>query len=152
LSHRFVQAQASERGDVEMEKIPMMLLRLVVGVAIIFGPVLMWLILLNLGDRRASRLRLIVSEPLASADLRGRLAIQVRCAVLPRSSTVIVVVLACTFHEVWDIFTRVASRLPPRVRFLIHGAVGRQFTERLSLEAKTGRLPSRRPRASLVAG
>jgi hypothetical protein len=135
-----------------MENVPMMFLRLVVGVVNIFGPVLVWLILVNLRDRRASRLRLTVSEELASADLRGRIAVQVRCAVVLQSDTVIVDVLACTHHEVWGIFTRVASRLPPRVRFLIHGAVGRQFTWRLSLEIMTGCLPARRPRVSVVAG
>jgi hypothetical protein len=45
----------------------------------------------------------------------------------------------------------VASRLPPGVRFLIHGAVGRQFSGRLSLETMTGCWPSRHPRASVVA-
>jgi hypothetical protein len=133
-----------------MEKIPMTFLRLVAGVAIIFGPVLVWLILLNLRDRRASQLRLTVSEQLASADLRGRVAVQVQCAVWPRSSMVIVDVLACTYHEVWDAFARVTSCLPPRVRFLIHGAVGRQFTGRLSLETMAGDLPWRRPRVFLM--
>jgi hypothetical protein len=130
----------------------MMFLRSVVSVSIIFGPVFVWLILLNLRDRRIAQLRLAVSEPLASAELRGRIAVQVRGAVLSRSSTVIVDALACTHHELWEIFTRVASRLPPCVRLLVHGAVGHQFARRFTLETVTRRLPARRPRASLVAG
>jgi hypothetical protein len=130
----------------------MMSLRSVVSATVIFGPVLVWLILLNLRDRRTARLRLAVSEPLASAELRGRIAVQVRCAVFARSSTVIVDALACTHHEVWEIFTRAASRLPPCVRLLVHGAVGHQFARQFTLETVTRRLPARRPRASLVTG
>jgi hypothetical protein len=130
----------------------MVVLRFVVSVAVIFGPVLVWLILLNLRDRRISQLRLTVSEPLAAADLRGRIAVQVRSAVFSRSNTVIVDALAGTHDEVWDIFIRVASRLPPCVRFLVHGAVGHQFAGQLTLETATRRLPARRARASLVTG
>jgi len=130
----------------------MMSLRSVVSATIIFGPVLVWLILLNLRDRRTARLRLGVYEPLASAELRGRIAVKVRCGVFSRSSTVIVDTLACTHHEVWEIFTRVALRLPPYVRLLVHGAVGHQFARRFTLETVTGRLPAHRPRASLVTG
>src|SRR3546814_3891903 len=55
--------------------------------------------------------------------------------------TVIVDALACTHYEVWDIFTRVASRLPPYVRFLVHGAIGHQFAGQFTLETVTRRLP-----------
>jgi hypothetical protein len=130
----------------------MVFLRLVVSIASVFGPVIVWLILLNLRDRRISQLRLTVSEPLASADLRGRIASQVRCAMFSRRCTVVVDTLDCTHHEVWDIFTRVASRLPPCVRFLVHGAVGQQLAGQLTLETVTKGLPARHPRSPLGAG
>jgi hypothetical protein len=136
----------------KMRRTPMLFLRLVVGMASIFGPVIVWLILLNRRDRRLSQLRLTVSEPLAAAELRGLIALQVRCAVFSGHSTVIVNTLACTPHEVWDIFTRVASRLPPCVRFLVHGAGGHQFAGPLTLETVTRGLSARRPQAPLVAG
>ena len=133
-------------------RIPVVFLRLVASVAIIFGPVMVWPILLNLCDRRTSRLRLSVSELLALTELRGRIAIRVRCAAFSPGSAVSVDVLACTPHEVWDIFTRVASHLPPCVRLAVHGTIGQRFTGQLALETVTRRLPSRRPRASLVTG
>jgi hypothetical protein len=128
----------------------MLFLRVVVSVVVIFGPMVVWLILLNLRDRRISQLRLTVSEPLAAAELRGRIAVQVRSTLFSHNSTVIIDALASSHHEVWDIFTRVASRLPPCVRFLVHGAVGHQFAGQLTLETVTRRLPTDRGRASLV--
>jgi hypothetical protein len=127
-------------------------LRFVVSVVVIFGPMLVWLILLNLRDRRISRLRLAVAEPLAAADLRGRVAVRVRCAMFSRRNMVIVDALACTHHEVWDIFTRVTSRLPPYVRLLVHAALGQQFAGQLTLETVTRRLPADHARAFLVTG
>jgi hypothetical protein len=137
--------------DVATERRLMVFLRLVVGGAIIFGPLLAWLILLNRRDRCVSRLCLTVSEALALAELRGRIALQVQCAVLSGGRTVNIDILACTYHEVWDIFTHVASRLPPRVYLLVNGDVGRQATGRFTLETMTGRLVPHHPRASLVA-
>jgi hypothetical protein len=127
-------------------------LRLIASVAIIFGPVMVWLILLNLCDRRASRLRLSVSELLALTELRGRIAVQVRCAAFSASSAVNVDVLACTPHEVWDIFTRVASHLPPCVRLMVHGTIDQRFTGQLTLETVTRRPPCRLPRTSPATG
>jgi hypothetical protein len=137
--------------DVVIERRPLVFLRLVVGLVVILGPVLGWLILLNRRDRCISRLCLAVSEPLALAELRGRIAVQVQCAVLSGGRTVNIDILACTYHEVWDIFTRVASRLPPHVCLLVSGDVGQQAAGRFTLETMTKRLVSHHPGASLVA-
>jgi hypothetical protein len=137
--------------DVVIGRRPMVFLRFVVGVAVIFGPVLALLILLNRRDRCISRLCLAVSEPLALAELRGRIAVQVQCAVLSGGSTVNIDILACTYREMWDIFTRVASRLPPRACLLVNGVVGQQAARQLTLETMTRRLVSHHSWASLVA-
>jgi hypothetical protein len=94
----------------------------VFGVALIFGAVVILLTLLNRRDRRASRLRHIVLDQLALPELRGRVGVHIQCAVFSRRRAVIVDLLAGTPHEVWNVFTRTASRLPPRVRLVVYSA------------------------------
>jgi hypothetical protein len=130
----------------------MEVVRGVIGTAIIVGSMAILLTLLNRRDRRVSRLRHTVLDQLALPELRGRVGVHVRCAVCSRRSTVIVDLLAATPHEVWDVFARVASRLPPRIRLVVHGALGGGFARSCTLETITARLPAQAPRTSLVAG
>jgi hypothetical protein len=123
----------------------------VFGVAIIFGAVVILPTLLNWRDRRASRLRHTVLDQLALPELRGRIGVHIQCAVLSWRRAVIVDLLAGAPHEVWIIFTCLASRLPPRVRLVVHSAPDRGFTRPFTLETTTGRLPSHVPCTSLVA-
>ena len=123
----------------------------VFGVAIIVGAVVILLTLLNRRDHRASRLRHTVLDQLTLPELRGRVGVHIQCAVLSWRRAVIVDLLAGTPHEVWNIFTRLASRLPPRVRLVVHGAPDRGFTRPFTLETTTGRPPSHVPCTSLVA-
>ena len=120
----------------------MELLRGIFGVVITFGALMVLVTLLNLRDGRASRLRRIAPERVAFPDLCGRVGVQIRCALWSRRSTVIVDLLAGTPHEVWNVFTRLASSLPPHVRLRVHGAVDRRLTEPFALETTTGRLAS----------
>jgi len=122
----------------------------VFGVAIILGAVVILLTLLNWRDRRASRLRHTVLDQLALPALRGRVGVHIQCAVLSRRRAVIVDLLAATPHEVWNVFTRMASRLPPRVRLVVHSAPDSGFTRPFALETTTGGLPSDALRTSLV--
>jgi hypothetical protein len=122
----------------------------VFGVTIIFGAVVILLTLLNRRDRRASRLRHTVLDQLALPELRGRVGMHIQCAVFSRRRAVIVDLLAGTPHEVWDVFTRLASRLPPRVRLVVHSASDRGFMRPFALETTTGRLPSHATYTSLV--
>jgi hypothetical protein len=122
----------------------------VFGMALVFSAVVTVLTLLNRRDRRASRLRHTVLDQLALPELRGRVGVHIQCAVLSRRRAVIVDLLAGTPCEVWNVFTRLASRLPPRVRLVVHSAPNSGFTRPFALETTTGRLSSRAPRASLV--
>ena len=122
----------------------------VIGMVMIFGAVVILLILLNQRDRRASRLRHTVLDLLALPELRGRVGVHVQCAVLSRRRAVIVDLLAGTPHEVWNVFSRLASRLPPRVRLVVHGAADPGFTRTLALKTTTGRPPSHASRTSFV--
>jgi hypothetical protein len=122
----------------------------VFGVALIFGAVVILLTLLNRRDRRASRLRHIVLDQLALPELRGRVGVHIQCAVLSWRRAVIVDLLAGTPHEVWDVFTRLAFRLPPRVRLVVHSAPNSGYTRPFALETTTGGLPSHTPCTSLV--
>jgi hypothetical protein len=133
-----------------MGRVPMEAARGVFGAAITFGAVVVLLTLLNRRDRRASRLRHTVLDQLALPELRGRVGMQIQCAVLSRRSVVIVELLAGTPQEVWNVFTRMASRLPPRVRLLVHAAPDPGFSRPFALETTTGRLPSHEPCTSLV--
>jgi hypothetical protein len=122
----------------------------VFGVALIFGALVILLTLLNRRDRCASRLRHTVLDQLAQPELRGRVGVHIKCAVLSRRRAVIVDLLAGTSCEVWDVFTRLASRLPPRVRLVVHSAPDSGFTRPFALETTTGRPSSLASRTSLV--
>jgi hypothetical protein len=115
-----------------------------------FGAVVILLALLNRRDRRVSRLRHIVHGQLALPELRGHVGVHIQCAVFSRRRAVIVDLLAGTPYEVWNVFTRLASRLPPRVRLVVHGTPDSGFMRPFALETTTGRLPSHVPRTSLV--
>jgi hypothetical protein len=137
-------------GDFKVWRVPMDIARGVFGVALIFGAVVILLTLLNRRDRRASGLRHTVLDQLALRELRGRVGLHIQCAVFSWRRAVIVDLLAGTPHEVWNVFTRMASRLPPRVRLVVHSAPDSGFTRPFGLETTTGGLPSHAPRTSLV--
>jgi hypothetical protein len=122
----------------------------VFGATIVFGAVVILLTLLNRRDRRASRLRHTVLEQLALPELRGRVGLHIQCAVLSWRRAVIVDLLAGSPYEVWNVFTRLASRLPPCVRLVVHSASDRGCTRPFALETTTGRLPSHATCTSLV--
>jgi hypothetical protein len=122
----------------------------VFGVAIIFGTVVILLTLLNRCDRRASRLRYTVLDQLALPDLRGRVGVQIHCAVLSRQRAVIADLLTGTPYEVWNVFTRLASRLPPHVRLVVYSTPDAGFTRPFALETTTGRPSSHALRTSFV--
>jgi hypothetical protein len=122
----------------------------VFGVGITFGAAVILLTLLNRRDRRASRLRHSVLDQLALPELRGRVGVHIQCAVFSRRRAVMVDLLAGTPHEVWAIFIRMASRLPPRVRLVVHSVPDAGFPRPFGLETTTGRRPSHAPRTSLV--
>jgi hypothetical protein len=113
----------------------------VLGMAMLFGAVVVLLTLLNQRDRRSSRLRRTVLDQLALPELRGRVGVYIRCAVFSRRRAVIVDLLGGTPHEVWNVFTRLASRLPPRVRLVVHDTPDSGFTRPFALETTIGRLP-----------
>jgi hypothetical protein len=120
------------------------------GVAVIFGAVVILLTLLNWRDRLALRLRHTVLDQLALPELRGRVGVHIQCAVLSRRRTVIVDLLTGVPCEVWNVFTRLASQLPPRVRLVVHSAPDSGFTRPFVLETTTGRPSFHAPCTSLV--
>lgn len=95
--------------------------RAVFGLAIILGPLVGLLELLNLRDRRQARVLHTVLHEVSSGDLRGRVAVQARCGLLSPRSEVTVDVLACSRNEIWEIMTRLSRRLSPHVRLEVTG-------------------------------
>jgi hypothetical protein len=128
----------------------MELARAVFGVAITVGPVVVVLILLNRRDRRAARLRHAVLDQLTLPELRGRIAVHIRCDLFSRRRMVTVDLLAATPQEVWQIFIGVADHLPPRVRLLVHGEG--QGMRSLTLNTTITRWPTYARRPSFAAG
>ena len=127
------------------------LVRGVFGMMIIFGAVVILLTLLNCCDRRALRLRHAVLDQLALPELRGRVGVQIHYALLSRRRAVIVDLLTGTPHEVWNVFARLASRLPPHVRLVVHSTPDSRFTRPVALETTIGRPSSHAPRTSFVS-
>ena len=140
----------SPLGDFIVGRVPMDVVRGVFGVAFIFGAVVILLILLNRRDRRASRLRHTVLDQLALPELRGRVGVHIQSAVFSRRRAVIVDLLAGTPHEVWNVFIRLASRLPPHVRLVVHSTPDSGFARPFALETITGRPSSHAARTSFV--
>lgn len=99
--------------------------RAVVVLALTLGMPLVLLTLLNVRDRRQARLLSTVLDQTGSRDLRGSIAVQVRCGVLSRRSVVRVHIVACAPNAVWDIITRLSERLPPQVRLQVTAPVDR---------------------------
>lgn len=96
-------------------------------IAMTYGPVVLLLGLLNLRDRRESRLLGAVLNQFAARDFRGRLAVQVRCALLSPRGVVTVALRACSRDEVWEAVARVSRSLPPQVRLVVDGIADPRF-------------------------
>src|SRR5262247_1630564 len=92
--------------ELTVGRVPMDVARAVFGVSIILGPLVVLLSLLNLRDRRASRLRRIVHDQLGVPELRGRVGVHIKSAVLSPRRAVIVDLLAGTPHETSTLFAR----------------------------------------------
>ncbi|MBI4610375.1 MAG: hypothetical protein HY726_15370 [Candidatus Rokubacteria bacterium] len=122
-----------------------------IGVAtLVLGGPLAWTILLNLRDRRQARLLRTVLDQLSSRELRGRIAVEVRCALLSADSQVAVHVLTFSQEELWEIMTRLAQRLAPRVRLEVSGQLDRLFHATVTMRT-TGEEPHARPRQPSLA-
>lgn len=123
---------------------PMMVGRVVIVVALTLGAPLVWLMLLNLRDRRQAALLSAVLDQISSRELRGRIGVQVRSGVLSGRSVVTVNLLAPSRNEIWEIMTRFARHLSPEVRLAVTGPVDRHFLATLTVRM-TGRQPLFRP-------
>lgn len=123
---------------------------LLVGIALSYGPVVGLMTLLNLRDRRQSRLHGSVLTQFGSLALRGRVAIQTRCAVLSPRSLVTVDMRACSRDEIWEAVGRLSQSLPPRVRLVVDGTLDPQLPATFTVEA-TRPLPLRHPSRLSVA-
>jgi hypothetical protein len=94
---------------------------LVVGIT--YGPVVGLLELLNLRDRRQSRLLGRVMKELPAGEFGGRLAVQVRSALLSRRSVVTLDMRACSRDEIWQTVARLSRSLPAGIRLVVDGTV-----------------------------
>jgi hypothetical protein len=125
---------------------------LVLLVGMTYAPVVGLLGLLNLRDRRQSTLLGTVLGQLPWRELRGRLAIHARCALLSRRGLVRLDMRACSRDEIWEAVGRVSRSLPPSVRLVIDGTVDPQFPAAVTVEA-TGSPPRcHPPRPSVAPG
>jgi hypothetical protein len=130
----------------------MELTRIVVGCALTFGPVVALLLLLNLRDRRASRLRAAVLSELPLHELRGLIAMQVDCRAFTPRSAVRIDMLACTRDQIWGVVLRLSQTLPPHVRLAVNGAVDRRLRTTFTMETRGRRALQRASEPSVVAG
>lgn len=126
--------------------------RLVLVVVFPIGTLLGLALLLNLRDRRQARVLGTVLHELNSRDLRGRTAVRVRCGLLSPRTLVSVYVLSCSRDEIWEIMTRLAQRLSPRIRIEVSGPQDRRFLVTFTLQTTGWRLPVRPPQPSLATG
>lgn len=124
--------------------------RVAMVLALTLGVPLVWLMLLNLRDRRQATLLNAVVDEVSSRELRGRVGVQIRSRVLSRRSVVTVNVFACSRNEIWELMTRLAQRLSPEVQLEVTGPVDRCFLATLTVKT-TGRQPLARPSGPILA-
>ena len=117
---------------------------LVLMVGMTYGPVVALLGLLNLRDHRQSRLLGSVIQRLPRREFGGRLAVQVRCALLSPRSVVTLDMRTCSREEIWQAVARLSRSLPPGVRVLVDGTIDPRFPTLVTL-AIPGRRPLARP-------
>ncbi len=115
------------------------------------GPILGLVLLLNRRDRRREQL-LGMLWHLTAWDLRSRIAIQARVAILSSRSVVSVYMLDGSREEIWEAVGRWCPQLPPHTRLLVEGAVGRGLPAVLRVEMACPPPASRMPRPSLLWG
>lgn len=121
-------------------------------VGITYGPVVGLLELLNLRDRRQSRLLGSLMKELAARHFSGRIAVHVHCALLSRHSVVRLDMRACSPDEIWQAIARLSRRLPPAVRLRVDGIVDPECPSPVTLTIpNTPRLPCP-PQPSAVIG
>jgi hypothetical protein len=116
--------------------------------ALTLGPVVALIALLNLRDRREGALLGAAIEPFASRDVRGRVAVRVRCAVFSRRSVVTIDMRACSREEIWNAIARLSESLPPRVRLVVGGTVDRRLPATFTVETSSRPQLSHASRAS----
>lgn len=121
-----------------------------VAMALTLGPVVLWAALLNLRDRREARLLQSVLAEVCSRDLLGRVAVRVRSGVLRRRSVVAVHILGGARSELWEILTRLAQRLSPRVRLELTSQMDGFVPATLTVQARPAR-PFPRPSRPTLA-
>lgn len=114
------------------------------------GPLVGLLFLLNRRDRRESALRGAVLSEFASPEFRGRVATDVRSALLAGPSVVRVEILGGSRDEMWEALMRLALRVPPSVRLVVEGTMHGDYPASFTVET-TGRDPLRRPQRPCVA-
>lgn len=89
-------------------------------------------------DRRQSTLLGQVRGQLASDELRPRVGISVRYALLGWKGVVTLDMRACSRDEVWETTSRVSRCLPPGVRLVVLGALDRAPAAAFRLETTRG--------------
>lgn len=125
---------------------------LVAMIGLTYAPVVVLLALLNLRDRRQSRVLGTVLKELPRREFGGRVAVHARCALLSRRSVLTLDMRACAREEIWPALARLSRSLPASVRLVVDGTLDPQLPGTFTVEA-TSPLPLRQPsRPSVAAG
>jgi hypothetical protein len=125
---------------------------LLLVIALTVGPVVGLLALLNYRDGRESRLLGAVLKHFVRPEVRGRIAIRVRSAVLSPRSVVAIDMRACSRDEVWDAIARLSRSLPSSVHLVVDGTVAPQSPATFVVKTGTPRPPGCPARPSVVPG
>lgn len=121
----------------ELTQIKLMVLGAWIILAVLtFGPSLGYSWLLDLRDRRQSRLRATVLEQLGPSPARDRVEVRVHGALLSRRSIVTLDMRACSHEEIWDTIARLSQSLPPHARLVVDGMTNRQLPVTLTVRTR----------------
>ncbi len=97
--------------------------KLIVGLISIGGPLIFLIALLHVRDHRKSVIEGIACRELNSPDLRGLVAVNIKCALLSNRWTVEVDMWNCSNERIWDVMEGLRVNLPSSVRFVVNGIV-----------------------------
>jgi len=101
------------------------LAKLVTGFISIGGPLIFLIALLHVRDHRKSIIEGIACKELNSPDLRGLVAVNIRCALLSKRCTVGIDMWNCSDERIWDVIEGLRVNLPSHVRLVVNGIAAR---------------------------
>jgi hypothetical protein len=109
--------------------------KLATGFLCILGPLVLYIALHRLRDRRETTLCARVLQKLNSPELRGLYSMKVRSRLIG-ADKVIVDLWGCSRDQVWDLMEKLSAQLPAHIQVAVNGISSSRLDSKLTLAVK----------------